>query len=108
METRPSADGETDEASRRSGGASLAGAADASSLGLLELTELSPSETASLGRLKSGFVASRESNGRIRYTNTETGEIVYDKPFDRCGTFGCILEVRFTCITSHKCFTLII
>ena len=31
-------------------------------------------------------------DGRLRYVKDATGETTFDRPFDVCGTFGCILE----------------
>ena len=59
--------------------------------------ELDASELRALtqeyGKLRAGFTAYRERDGRILYLSDETGESTYDRPVDLCGTFGCILLV---------------
>ena len=45
-------------------------------------------------RLPRGWQETVDTEGRTWFCNTSTGRLQLERPWDRCGTFGCILEDR--------------
>jgi len=60
----------------------------------IDPTQLARQQSEADKGLPSGWRSEQAPDGRLRYVKRSTGETTFERPFDRCGTFGCVLEDR--------------